>query len=1073
MSFKLTGRTGIVLGCISLFMLLLLSLGGWFVYSYRQAAKRQSLLTAAASAESAHDWAGAESALRRYARMVGDDPETCRRIGKAIESGATDDEDRRRALPFYAKAVSRAPNDYVARVRFGDLQVDVNPVESVRQADFVLKSDPGNADALSVKALALIRMAGASDPSGKAQRDAYAAARVALDAQPGNLRLVSRSSEFLYRNAKQLSTLLRRPAAEFQREALTALDQLVKRSNDEAESRLARVRFRLENQLAKSDDPQVREDLERLVALRPTSSVIRLLAAGWYASRAFAGPPQSRGETVKDPQSFDRAKADLIEAAKNRSDDPIPYWSLAQLEWWSGQREAAVEALQKGQQAVGNDNPILTLRLAETQIAIGLWAESEKTLRQLSDIVEGRSGENAAKDGKAQESTQKEKTQNEKAQGDKKQNDKKQNDKAGDSTSTTDLSSLRPMVDLLWAQWWLGVGNPASDPRQALALLERNVDSGVQPGFRALAFYLRGLAYATMERWDEALEAFSSADRVSEVTILPRLAQAYCMYRLGRYREASTQYQSVLTSLQRLKVTSINVTQVWIEAARCALAELSRQPGSQRDWQKFNDALEHLRQALPNSPIPMFLDFEARRLRQPNQSVVSEAELREADKKYGGSPDYWQLLAIDRLRAGDLAAAESAIETWEKKTGAPAKSFRAELAEQRGDVVAADKLWEEASADAPERQQRAYLARRVQLALAGGFAQHARECVEAWLKTHPDDADAQYQDCQIAWTEGNAAALEKAAASLRRLEGDAGRNWRIARTQALLLAAVEKPDPQQTKQLQQSCNELVERFPQDRQVRVLEAIVAETTGNLKQAVTAWRKAVSLGTQDPNALLRFAGLLHSQGQSREALQYCLMLPATASDCRGACLAARILTTAVVDAADREQAEALFKTLMEGPVGPGIPLLLSNLSVLRESEGRPDDAIALTRKALEIQPQAIELKNNLAWFLAAYRNQHAEAEKLINEAIKDVGPEPMLLDTRGVILLVAGRSAEAIEPLETAVKQAGTPVRLLHLAEAYRRAGRAEDSNRLLAQAESQGLNELGPWDRQVYLKLKAQ
>jgi tetratricopeptide (TPR) repeat protein len=1033
-------------------------LGGWFWYMQRQAVKRQTLLTAATSAEQAHDWAGAESALRRYAQLAGDDPEMCRRIGKAIENGASNDEDRRRAIPFYAKAVSRAPENKEARLRFGDLQVDVNPVESVRQADVVLKSDPSNAEALSVKALALIRMAGASDPSGKNQRDAYAAVRVAIGGQPGSLRLVSRSAEFLYRNAKQLSTLLRRPAAEFQSEALTALDQLVKRSNDEAESRLARVRFRLENQLAKSDDPQVREDLERLVTLRPTSSVIRLLAAGWYASRAFAGPPQSRGETVQDPKSLERAKADLVEASKNRSDDPIPYWSLAQLEWWSGQREAAVEALQKGRQSVGDDNPILALRLAETQIAIGLWPEAEKSLRQLSDIIDGKSPENEAQGAKPQDSSQ---------------NEKNQNAKADDGTAATNLSSLRPMVDLLWAQWWLGVGNPASDPQKALALLEKHVGSGTQPGFRALAFYLRGLAYASLEGWDEALEAFSSADRVSEVTILPRLAQAYCMYRLGRYRDASARYQSVLTSLLRQKITSINVTQVWIEAARCALAEQSRLPVSQRDWKKFNEALEHLREVLPDSPIPMFMEFESRRLRQPNQSVVSEDELREADKKYGNSPEYWQLLAIDRLRGGDLAAAQTAIETWEKKTGGSAKAFRAELAEQRGDVMSADKFWEEASAGASERQQRAYLTRRVQLALAGGFAEHARECVEAWLKTHPDDADAQYQACQIAWTEGNAVALEKAAASLRRIEGNAGRRWNMARTQALLLAAVEKPSPEKTKQLQQSCAELVERLPQDRQVRVLEAIVAETTGNLKQAVTAWRKAISLGTQDTNALLRCAGLLHSQGQSRDAIQLCLMLPATASDCRGACLAARILTTAVVDAVDCEQAETLFKTLLDGPAGPAIPLLLSNLSVLREYQGRPDDAIALTRKALEVQPKAVELRNNLAWFLAAYKNGHAEAEKLINEAIKDVGPEPMLLDTRGVILIIAGRPAEAIEPLETAVKESVTPVRLLHLAEAYRSAGRAEDSRRVFAQAESQGLKDLGPWDQQVYLKLKAQ
>ena len=146
---------------------------------------------------------------------------------------------------------------------------------------------------------------------------------------------------------------------------------------------------------------------------------------------------------------------------------------------------------------------------------------------------------------------------------------------------------------------------------------------------------------------------------------------------------------------------------------------------------------------------------------------------------------------------------------------------------------------------------------------------------------------------------------------------------------------------------------------------------------------------------------------------------------------------------------------------------------DLAVLREHQAQPDEAIALIREALKTQPDAVELKNNLAWFLAGYRDQPAAALKLIDQAIESAGPLPALLDTKGVVLLASGRAQDAVAVLEKSVQaRDATAPRFLHLAEAYQAIGKGAEARQLLGKVEAAGTNTLSPRDRQALLKLKA-
>ena len=115
-------------------------------------------------------------------------------------------------------------------------------------------------------------------------------------------------------------------------------------------------------------------------------------------------------------------------------------------------------------------------------------------------------------------------------------------------------------------------------------------------------------------------------------------------------------------------------------------------------------------------------------------------------------------------------------------------------------------------------------------------------------------------------------------------------------------------------------------------------------------------------------------------------------------------------------------------------PKSAILLAQFGLLREKQNRFDDAAALYRRALELNPRQVTALNNLAWLLSTQAGKGDESLALIDRAIAVSGPIPPLLDTRAMALLSLGKNDPAIKDLETAVEVNPTSNRLLHLARA---------------------------------------
>jgi len=146
----------------------------------------------------------------------------------------------------------------------------------------------------------------------------------------------------------------------------------------------------------------------------------------------------------------------------------------------------------------------------------------------------------------------------------------------------------------------------------------------------------------------------------------------------------------------------------------------------------------------------------------------------------------------------------------------------------------------------------------------------------------------------------------------------------------------------------------------------------------------------------------------------------------------------------------------KARREDPDSVGISLLLAEL---RTIQGRPSEVEAIYRECLnrkDLSPgQAAIITNNLAFHLTRSETL-PEAQKLIAAAIRELGPHPDLLDTRGMIYLMSGDSDHAVEDLQEAVLSP-TPLKFLHLATAQMEANQTDAAKSSLLQAKKLGLD----------------
>jgi tetratricopeptide (TPR) repeat protein len=129
------------------------------------------------------------------------------------------------------------------------------------------------------------------------------------------------------------------------------------------------------------------------------------------------------------------------------------------------------------------------------------------------------------------------------------------------------------------------------------------------------------------------------------------------------------------------------------------------------------------------------------------------------------------------------------------------------------------------------------------------------------------------------------------------------------------------------------------------------------------------------------------------------------------------------------------------------------LLYSLGNLRYVGGSRDEAIAFYRRSLEVRPDDKLTLNNLALALGDRKDGIAEGLTTIDRAIQKFGNDVALLDTKGQLLVAAGRSREGLALLIEAVSAQGSDaLLLLHLANAYLAVGKSAEARTTYRRAQ---------------------
>ena len=223
-------------------------------------------------------------------------------------------------------------------------------------------------------------------------------------------------------------------------------------------------------------------------------------------------------------------------------------------------------------------------------------------------------------------------------------------------------------------------------------------------------------------------------------------------------------------------------------------------------------------------------------------------------------------------------------------------------------------------------------------------------------------------------------------------------------------------------------------------------------GNSKSAEANYRE---LYAADPQYYVVLAEWLFSQKKAREAVELCATAATSDTTPTAAIQLAKLLVKySAVKSQSPTAEKVLTAALSAHSEDPG---LLLTVAELRKQQGRRDDAEKLYRTLLEVRPDHGVAANNLAWMLSERPEGCAEALSLVDKALEQLGPNPEVLDTKGMIQLKQQNAPQAVDTLRQAIKSPGAnPASYLHLSLAYRDAG-----NKARAREELQTFRRLRP------------
>lgn len=225
-------------------------------------------------------------------------------------------------------------------------------------------------------------------------------------------------------------------------------------------------------------------------------------------------------------------------------------------------------------------------------------------------------------------------------------------------------------------------------------------------------------------------------------------------------------------------------------------------------------------------------------------------------------------------------------------------------------------------------------------------------------------------------------------------------------------------------------------------------------GEIDEALRYYKKAYD---QAPERLVDYVVALSRDNRYEETAELCLQHYQEHGDVVSATLLAEALLALDAEYVKREHSEVLSKAVKEYPDNV---VLLEAIGTLSMQRNEHQQAIGIYQQVVELEPRRVRALNNLAIALAETPGRERDGLQYVDQAIKLVGSNPELLDTRGTVLLRAKDYDLAIQAFSQAMELSKDPRFKFHKIQAFVGKGDHTAAAQLWKSLDRENLNPRG-------------
>ncbi|MCA9213413.1 MAG: tetratricopeptide repeat protein [Planctomycetales bacterium] len=801
---------------------------GWWWHQAQLRSLRAAFLERAEAAEAEGHHSTAASYLFQYLKLTKDGSEKnemLERIAKTRERGAETPDEKRSAIEWYYRAVGAAPDRCDLHASLAQLLLDTKQFSLAEEhADEGLSIDPDNFECKRIRSLARFALMRQGKPvsvdgltdelkelNARDPGDVEVATTLARLYRVDGAVVEDTPGETANRIIDAMVAAADRAHADSKSQNAEGIDQSQQAESDgvdQSKPYLARYLYRTEYGI-----DGAAEDIDTAVELNPSSPIV-LITAAQEASKSG---------------SHQRALEYYQQLADSAPKDPRAYLGIGQCWYKLGQTEKAIQAWNDG---LGKSDPndlAINVRLADVLLGLQRLDDAETPLANVKLAIEQLS------------STGREHMRD---------------------WAVASNALLLAKHDVALKQYSSAIVRLHRVAATAKSQLTRA--DGVTLSYQA--WILLGRTYGMLELWEDAAISFDRALEILPSSMETRLSAAQAWAATGRLEKAILLCEQIV---HRDNAPAL----AWSLLAKLQLQSQLRLPTGERHWQPVENVLDAAFERYPESwELPL---VQVNYLMVSNPELSSAESMRvllNAESAHQNEPQFWTLLAQTYQAMGQISDADRAVAHLEQITG---RSLDARLV--KVDLLTSRRQFEDAKnvlrslKASNENDARKLRNARIRVAVAEGDSKELSSVLLAELKDDPKNVQLLSQLAELAFQESRNADLRKWVEELKRIEGEAGTQWRYFQARDALRST--DTDIDSVKELLSDIDRLRPWWPGGT---FLKGLIAEYENRSADAVSAYTSVLKLGLQTPEVYRRLLQVLYRDGRVADAEQYARLM-----------------------------------------------------------------------------------------------------------------------------------------------------------------------------------------------------